>query len=177
LLKAFEKGARIFEEGKPAEKIYSLFVGRVKRVKSTPDWDLIIEILGPGKPVDRFRIVERLGTDRARGLAAGAQRSRAALPALSAALRALRRQAGRGETGQAVMMDLSTKYLGLRASASPDVGRLYARGRHGHGATVGGLRRGGHRHALALRRADLLRAPGGSSRRRSGATRDLLRKV
>ncbi len=58
-LQAYEKGARIFEEGEPAEKIYFLFVGRVKIVKSTPDRDLIIEILGPGEPVGTVAAFER----------------------------------------------------------------------------------------------------------------------
>jgi CRP-like cAMP-binding protein len=58
-LQAYEKGARIFEEGEPAEKIYFLFVGRVKIVKSTPDRDLILEILGPGEPVGTVAAFER----------------------------------------------------------------------------------------------------------------------
>ena len=58
-LKAYEKGARIFEEGDPADRIYFLFVGRVKIVKSTPDRDLIIEILGPGEPVGTVAAFER----------------------------------------------------------------------------------------------------------------------
>jgi CRP-like cAMP-binding protein len=58
-LQAFEKGAKIFEEGDPAERIYFLFVGRVKIVKATPDRDLIIEILGPGEPVGAVAAFER----------------------------------------------------------------------------------------------------------------------
>ena len=58
-LQAYEKGDRIFEEGDPAEKIYFLFVGRVKIVKSAPDRDLIIEILGPGEPVGTVAAFER----------------------------------------------------------------------------------------------------------------------
>jgi len=58
-LQAFEKGETIFEEGDPAEKIYFLFVGRAKIVKSTPDRDLIIEILGPGEPVGTVAAFER----------------------------------------------------------------------------------------------------------------------
>ena len=58
-LHAFEKGETIFEEGDPAEKIYFLFVGRAKIVKSTPDRDLIIEILGPGEPVGTVAAFER----------------------------------------------------------------------------------------------------------------------
>jgi CRP/FNR family transcriptional regulator, nitrogen oxide reductase regulator len=58
-LQAFEKGQKIFEEGEPAEKIYFLFVGRVKIVKSTPDREFIIEILGPGEPVGTVAAFER----------------------------------------------------------------------------------------------------------------------
>jgi CRP/FNR family transcriptional regulator, nitrogen oxide reductase regulator len=58
-LQAFEKGETIFEEGDPAEKIYFLFVGRAKIVKSTPGRDLIIEILGPGEPVGTVAAFER----------------------------------------------------------------------------------------------------------------------
>jgi CRP-like cAMP-binding protein len=58
-LQAYEKGARIFEEGEPAEKIYFLFVGRVKIVKYTPYRDLILEILGPGEPVGTVAAFER----------------------------------------------------------------------------------------------------------------------
>lgn len=58
-LQAYEKGARIFEEGEPAERIYFLFIGRVKIVKSTPERDLIIEILGPGEPVGTVAAFER----------------------------------------------------------------------------------------------------------------------
>jgi CRP/FNR family transcriptional regulator len=58
-LAAFEKGATIFAEGDPAERIYFLFVGRVKIVKSTPDREFIIEILGPGEPVGTVAAFER----------------------------------------------------------------------------------------------------------------------
>jgi CRP/FNR family transcriptional regulator, nitrogen oxide reductase regulator len=50
-LRAFDKGAVLFEEGEPALFIHFLFVGRVKIVKAAPDRDLILEILGPGEPV------------------------------------------------------------------------------------------------------------------------------
>lgn len=50
-LTAYEKGATIFEEGDPADRIHFLFLGRVKIVKAGPDRDLILEILGPGEPV------------------------------------------------------------------------------------------------------------------------------
>ena len=58
-LQAYEKGEKIFEEGEPAEKIYFLFLGRVKIVKSAPDRDFIIEILGPGEPVGTVAAFER----------------------------------------------------------------------------------------------------------------------
>lgn len=56
---AFEKGATIFGEGDPAEKIYFLFAGRVKIVKASRDRELILEILGPGEPVGAVAVFER----------------------------------------------------------------------------------------------------------------------
>lgn len=50
-LRAFEKGATLFEEGEAAHFIHFLFVGRVKIVKAAPERDLILEILGAGEPV------------------------------------------------------------------------------------------------------------------------------
>ena len=50
-LTAYERGATIFEEGDPADRIHFLFLGRVKIVKAGPERDLILEILGPGEPV------------------------------------------------------------------------------------------------------------------------------
>lgn len=58
-LAAYEKGATIFREGDPAERIHFLFLGRVKIVKAAPDRDLIIEILGPGEPVGTVAVFER----------------------------------------------------------------------------------------------------------------------
>lgn len=58
-LRAYEKGARIFEEGDPADDIYFLFLGRVKIVKMAGDRDLILEILGPGEPVGAVAVYER----------------------------------------------------------------------------------------------------------------------
>ena len=58
-LRAYEKGATIFEEGDPAERIHFLFVGRVKIVKAGRDRDLILEILGPGEPVGAVAVFER----------------------------------------------------------------------------------------------------------------------
>jgi CRP-like cAMP-binding protein len=56
---AFEKGARIFEEGDPALAIHFLFLGRVKIVKAAGDRELILEILGPGEPVGSVAVFER----------------------------------------------------------------------------------------------------------------------
>ena len=50
-LTAFEKGAVLFREGDPADRIHFLFLGKVKIVKAGPERDLILEILGPGEPV------------------------------------------------------------------------------------------------------------------------------
>jgi len=58
-LSAYEKGAAIFREGDPAERIHFLFLGRVKIVKAGPDRDLILEILGPGEPVGAVAVFER----------------------------------------------------------------------------------------------------------------------
>ncbi len=58
-LTACEKGATIFSEGDPAERIYFLFLGRVKIVKAGPERDLILEILGPGEPVGAVAAFER----------------------------------------------------------------------------------------------------------------------
>jgi CRP/FNR family transcriptional regulator len=58
-LSAYEKGATIFQEGDPADRIHILFLGRVKIVKATPDRDLILEILGPGEPVGAVAVFER----------------------------------------------------------------------------------------------------------------------
>ena len=57
-LRAYEKGDTIFEEGEAAAFIHFLFVGRAKIVKSTPERDLILEILGPGEPVGAVAVFE-----------------------------------------------------------------------------------------------------------------------
>jgi len=57
-LAAYEKGATIFQEGDPAERIHFLFVGKVKIVKAGPERDLILEILGPGEPVGAVAVFE-----------------------------------------------------------------------------------------------------------------------
>jgi CRP-like cAMP-binding protein len=58
-LTAFDKGATIFREGGAADRIHFLFLGRVKIVKSGPERDLILEILGPGEPVGAVAAFER----------------------------------------------------------------------------------------------------------------------
>jgi CRP/FNR family transcriptional regulator len=58
-LSSFEKGATLFAEGDPADRIHFLFVGRVKIVKAARDRDLILEILGPGEPVGAVAAFER----------------------------------------------------------------------------------------------------------------------
>lgn len=58
-LTAFERGATIFREGDPADRIYFLFLGRVKILKAGPERDLILEILGPGEPVGAVAAFER----------------------------------------------------------------------------------------------------------------------
>jgi len=58
-LRAYEKGATIFEEGDPANDIHFLFLGRIKIVKTARDRDLILEILGPGEPVGAVAVFER----------------------------------------------------------------------------------------------------------------------
>jgi CRP-like cAMP-binding protein len=56
---ALEKGAILFHEGDPAERIHLLFLGRIKIVKAGPERDLILEILGPGEPVGAVATFER----------------------------------------------------------------------------------------------------------------------
>ena len=58
-LTAFDKGATVFREGDAADRIYFLFLGRVKIVKAGPERDLILEILGPGEPVGAVAAFER----------------------------------------------------------------------------------------------------------------------
>lgn len=58
-LSSFEKGAALFAEGEPADRIHFLFIGRVKIVKAARDRDIILEILGPGEPVGAVAAFER----------------------------------------------------------------------------------------------------------------------
>jgi len=58
-IRGFEKGETIFREGEPADRIYFVYIGRVKVVKAAGDRDIIIEILGPGEPVGAVAVFER----------------------------------------------------------------------------------------------------------------------
>lgn len=58
-LRGYEKGATIFNEGDPADRIDFVVLGRVKIVKSAGGRDVIIEILGPGEPVGAVAVFER----------------------------------------------------------------------------------------------------------------------
>ena len=58
-LRAFEKGATLFEEGDPAHFIHFVILGRVKIVKAAGGRDVILEILGPGEPVGAVAVFER----------------------------------------------------------------------------------------------------------------------
>jgi CRP/FNR family transcriptional regulator len=58
-MRRYEKGAVIFQEGEPAERIHFVVDGRVKIVKATGARDLILEILGPGEPVGAVAAFER----------------------------------------------------------------------------------------------------------------------
>ena len=55
----YEKGAVLFREGDPADRVHFLVLGRVKIVKAGRDRDIILEILGPGEPVGTVAVFER----------------------------------------------------------------------------------------------------------------------
>ncbi|HEX9160256.1 MAG TPA: Crp/Fnr family transcriptional regulator [Thermoanaerobaculia bacterium] len=55
----YDKGDAIFREGEPADRIYFVYLGRVKVVKSAGDRDVIIELLGPGEPVGAVAVFEQ----------------------------------------------------------------------------------------------------------------------
>ncbi len=57
-IRGFEKGETIFREGEPADRIYFVYMGRVKVVKAAGERDIIIEILGPGEPVGAVAVFE-----------------------------------------------------------------------------------------------------------------------
>jgi CRP-like cAMP-binding protein len=58
-VKAFEKGAPLFNEGDGSDLMYSVLVGRVKVFKTTPrGTDVILELFGPGDPVGAVAVYE-----------------------------------------------------------------------------------------------------------------------
>ena len=58
-VRGYEKGEVIFREGEPADRIYFVYLGRVKIVKAVGTRDVIIELLGPGEPVGAVAAFER----------------------------------------------------------------------------------------------------------------------
>jgi CRP/FNR family transcriptional regulator len=58
-MRGYEKGETIFSEGEPADRIYFLYLGRVKIVKSARGRDVILEILGPGEPIGTVAVFEQ----------------------------------------------------------------------------------------------------------------------
>ncbi|HSP33833.1 MAG TPA: Crp/Fnr family transcriptional regulator [Thermoanaerobaculia bacterium] len=57
-IRGYDKGETIFREDEPADRIYFVYIGRVKVVKAAGDRDVIIEILGPGEPVGAVAVFE-----------------------------------------------------------------------------------------------------------------------
>ncbi len=58
-VKAFDKGAAIFNEGDGSNLLYTVLAGRVKVFKTTPrGTDVILEIFGPGDPVGAVAVYE-----------------------------------------------------------------------------------------------------------------------
>ncbi len=58
-MRGYEKGEVIFREGDPADRIYFIYAGRIKIVKSVGARDIILEILGPGEPLGAPAAFER----------------------------------------------------------------------------------------------------------------------
>lgn len=58
-MRGYEKGEVIFREGDPADRIYFIYAGRIKVVKSVGARDIILEILGPGEPLGAPAAFER----------------------------------------------------------------------------------------------------------------------
>jgi CRP/FNR family transcriptional regulator len=55
----YEKGAMLFSEGDPSDRLYTVTEGRVKVFKTTPrGTDVILEIFGPGDPVGAVAVYE-----------------------------------------------------------------------------------------------------------------------
>jgi CRP-like cAMP-binding protein len=58
-VKAFEKGAALFNEGDGSDLLYTVATGRVKVFKTTPrGTDVILELFGPGDPVGAVAVYE-----------------------------------------------------------------------------------------------------------------------
>ncbi len=58
-MRGYEKGEVIFREGDPADRIYFVYAGSVKIVKSVGSRDIIIEILGVGEQAGAVAAFER----------------------------------------------------------------------------------------------------------------------
>lgn len=58
-MKGYEKGAVIFREGDPADRIHFIYAGRVKIVKAAGGRDVIIEILEAGEPAGAVAAFQR----------------------------------------------------------------------------------------------------------------------
>ena len=58
-VRAFEKGATLFNEGDGSDLMYTVLSGRVKVFKTTPrGTDVILELFGPGDPVGAVAVYE-----------------------------------------------------------------------------------------------------------------------
>ena len=58
-VRAFEKGATLFNEGDGSDLMYTVLTGRVKVFKTTPrGTDVILELFGPGDPVGAVAVYE-----------------------------------------------------------------------------------------------------------------------
>jgi CRP-like cAMP-binding protein len=58
-VRAFEKGAMLFNEGDGSDLMYTVLTGRVKVFKTTPrGTDVILELFGPGDPVGAVAVYE-----------------------------------------------------------------------------------------------------------------------
>jgi len=58
-MRGYEKGEVVFREGDPADRIFFVYAGRIKIVKSVGARDIILEILGPGEPLGAPAAFER----------------------------------------------------------------------------------------------------------------------
>jgi CRP/FNR family transcriptional regulator, nitrogen oxide reductase regulator len=57
-VRAYDKGATIFEEGAPALDLSFVVLGRAKIVKAAQGRDLILGLFGPGEPIGAFAAME-----------------------------------------------------------------------------------------------------------------------